>query len=275
MSPTARVPMKSKQRATAIGWCGAACVLLAAPSGRGDSLTVYAAASLTKAFNEIADSLKARHPGMHIDLDYAGSQALALQIQQRVTADVFASADERWMKVVGDSGWLAGLPQVFAHNRLVVIIPRANPARIGALRDLSRPGVKLVLADDAVPAGHYAREAFVRLGGIAGYPAGYARDVLRNLVSNEDNVKAVLAKVQLGEADAGVVYVSDVGSPVAAQVTRIEIPDPANVTADYPIAVLRHAAHPTMAQAFISLVLSPVGQEILARNNFIPLRMVH
>jgi molybdate transport system substrate-binding protein len=233
-------------------------------------LSVYAAASLSDAFNEIADSLERRDPDLHIDFNFAGSQVLVLQLGQGAAADVFASADDRWMQIARDSALIEGTPQTFARNRLVVIVPKGNPARIGKLQDLARAGVKLVLAADAVPAGRYAREAIFRLAWSAGYAPDYSRRVLANVVSYEENVRSVASKVQLGEADAGFVYVSDVTPAVARQVRRFDLPDTANVMASYPIAIVRHAQNIEAAKTFIDFVLSPSGQAVLTKNGFLP-----
>ena len=235
-----------------------------------EHLSVYAAASLSDAFNEIADSLERRDPELKIDFNFAGSQVLVLQLGQGAAADVFASADDRLMKVAQDSGLIEGTPQTFARNRLVVIVPKGNPARIGKLQDLARTGVKLVLAADAVPAGHYAREAIFRLARSAGYPPDYSRRVLANVVSYEENVRSVASKVQLGEADAGFVYISDVTPAVGRQVRRFDLPDTANVMASYPIALVRHARNTEAAKTFIDFVLSPSGQAVLTKNGFLP-----
>ena len=232
-------------------------------------LSVYAAASLSDAFNEMADSLKRRDPDLRIDFNFAGSQVLMLQLGQGAAADVFASADDRWMQIARDSGLIEGDPQTFAHNRLVVIVPRGNPARIGKLQDLARAGVKLVLAADAVPVGRYAREVIFRLGWSAGYPPDYPRRVLANVVSYEENARSIAAKVQLGEADAGIVYASDVTPAVARQVRRFDLPGSANIVASYPIAIVRNAPHPAAAKAFVEFVLSPLGQAVLAKNGFL------
>ncbi|HTT66868.1 MAG TPA: molybdate ABC transporter substrate-binding protein [Gemmatimonadales bacterium] len=263
-------------------WLGApACLALAVavhPGGRprplvrlpaapSRTLTVFAAASLTRAFSDLGDSLERRTPGLEVRFNFAGSQQLALQIEQGAAADVFASADQRWMADVRDSGLVEGTPRVFAHNRLVVITPAAAP--IAGLRDLARPGLKLVLAADAVPAGRYARAALLNLSRLPGFTAEFGRRALANVVSNEENVKAVVAKVQLGEADAGIVYVSDVTAEVAPRVRRIEVPDAANVVADYPVAVLRHAPDPEDARAFVALLLSPPGQAVLRANGLL------
>jgi len=246
-----------------------ALALLAAarPAAPPRTLSVFAAASLTKAFGDLADTLKKRTPGLEISFNFAGSQQLALQIEQGASADVFASADPRWMASVRDSGLVEGLPRIFAHNRLVVITPVSAP--LAGLEDLARPGVKLVLAADAVPAGRYARRALTSIPQLEGYAPDFAQRALANVVSNEEDVKAVVAKVQLGEADAGIVYVSDVTPAVARHVKRIEIPDAANVIADYPVAVLRHARNPEAARAFVALLLSPEGQRVLQVNGFI------
>jgi len=248
-----------------LGAC--ACLVLPVPSRPASppaTLTVYAAASLTKAFADLADTLKSRTPDLVVTFNFAGSQQLALQIEAGAPADVFASADRRWMKELSDSGLVEGTPAIFAHNRLVVITPRA--ATVRSLQDLVRPGLKLVLAADAVPVGRYARQALANLSRTDGFPADFDRRVLANLVSDEENVKAVVAKVQLGEADAGIVYVSDITPDVAPRVARIEIPDAANVIADYPVAVLRRASNPAAARRFVALLLSPVGQSVLQAN---------
>lgn len=233
-------------------------------------LRVLAAASLAGAFGDLAHRFEAAHPGVRVRLVLAGSQQLAAQIEQGAPGDVFASADTRWMDDVRDRGLLAGEARVFAHNRLVVIVPRTNPGHVGALADLTRRGVKLVIAADAVPAGHYARELFARLELEPGYPPGYARRALANVVSEEENVKAVAGKVQLGEADAGVVYRSDVTPALARYVRAIEPPDAANVTATYPIAALRDAPSGDLARAFVELVTSADGQAALARHGLLP-----
>jgi molybdate transport system substrate-binding protein len=152
----------------------------------------------------------------------------------------------------------------------VIIIPRANPGRISRLQDLANRGVKVVIAAEAVPAGRYTREALERLSRARGFPADYAQRVLRNVVSHEDNVRGVVSKIQLGEADAGIVYLTDVTKQIAEQVQVLDIPDPYNVIASYPIAALRGAPNPAGARAFVDLVLSPRGQRVLRGYNFIP-----
>jgi len=233
-------------------------------------LTVFAAASLKDAFEDVATALARRTPPIAVRYNFAGSQQLVLQLQQGARADVFASADERWMQTARDGGLVAGTPAIFARNRLIVITPAANPGRVDRLQDLSRRGLKLVLAAEAVPAGKYTREALARLAAAPGFGSDYPSRVLRNVVSQEENVKGVVTKVQLGEADAGIVYVSDVTAAVRHAVRTIEIPEQYNAIATYPIAVLQGTRQPDAARAFVEFVLSAEGQAILARQGFLP-----
>ena len=242
----------------------------AAASSGTTTLHVFAAASLAEAFEEIAHEFERGHPGTEVQLNLAGSQQLSTQIEQGAGADVFASADRRWMDYLVERGLVAGEPAVFARNRLVVIVPRTNPARIGRLQDLARPGVKLVLGAEAVPVGKYSREVLQNLSRAEGFGAGFARRVLANVVSEEENVKSVVGKVQLGEADAGLCYRSDVTRAVSRFVRVLAIPDSANVLATYPIAVLRGAPRGGLAQDFMALVLSASGQRVLERHGLTP-----
>jgi molybdate transport system substrate-binding protein len=234
------------------------------------TLTVYAAASLTHAFQELGRTLEAGHPGLTVRFNFAGSQQLSLQLEQGAPADVFASADQRWMSYASEKGLVNGKATIFARNRLAVIVPRTNPARIGSLPDLARRGTKIVLAAEAVPVGKYSREALQNLAGAPGFPTAYDHRVLANVVSQEENVKAVVAKVQLGEADAGVVYRSDVSQAVSRYVRVFEIPDAYNVIASYPIAVLKAARNAEAARQFVDLVSSGTGQRVLQRCGLLP-----
>jgi molybdate transport system substrate-binding protein len=234
------------------------------------TLTVFAAASLTEAFGELGRVAEQRSPGLTVRFNFAGSQQLVAQLQQGAPADVFASADQRWMTQAATHGLLLGAPVMFARNRLAVIVPAANPGHVAGLRDLARPGTKLVLADVSVPAGRYSRDVLARLAAEPGFPADFAARALANVVSSEENVKAVVAKVQLGEADAGIVYRSDVTDATAAKVRVLEIPERSNALAEYPIAVLRAAPDPAAAQAFVALVVSEEGQRVLGRHGLLP-----
>jgi molybdate transport system substrate-binding protein len=233
-------------------------------------LNVYAAASLTEAFTELGRMLERDHAGLTVRFNFAGSQQLAAQIEQGAPADVFASADQRWMQYVIEKGRVDGEPAVFARNRLVLIVPRSNPARIGKLQDLARSGTKLVVAAEAVPAGKYSRELLPKLAAAPGFPPDYDRRVLANVVSQEETVKNVVAKVQLGEADAGFVYRSDVTPAVAGSVRVFDIPEQYNVIASYPIAMLKGAPNAEAGRWFLALVASEQGQQVLRRHGLMP-----
>jgi molybdate transport system substrate-binding protein len=233
-------------------------------------LTVFAAASLTDAFEELGGLFRSRHPGIAVRFSFAGSQQLAAQLDHGASADVFASADQRWMAEIQRHGLAAEEPVVFAHNRLVVVLPAENPARIERLEDLARPGLKLVLAADAVPAGRYSREVLRKLARRSGFGSDYDRRVLANVVSNEENVKGVVAKVQLGEADGGLVYRSDVTPGLAGRFRVLDIPAAANSVASYPIVVLAPSGDPGKGRAFVALARGPEGRAILARHGLEP-----
>ncbi len=231
------------------------------------TLTVFAAASLTDAFTEIGRNFEAANPGTTVTLNFAGSQALRTQIEEGAPADVFASANSKEMDtLVTDGAVDASVPQMFLTNRLVVILPADNPAGIDKLEDLTTSGVKLVLAAQEVPVGNYSRRALDLMAGKFG--VDFKEQVLTNVVSSEDNVKQVVTKVQLGEADAGIVYTSDAFA--APELQQIEIPDDVNIIATYPIAPLLKAANTDLAKAFIDYVLSPNGQAVLQKWGFTP-----
>ena len=246
---------------TPTSWAGAAL------SGQ---LTVFAAASLTGAFEEMKASLEESNPGLSITFNFASSTQLRAQLEQGARADVFASADEKQMNLAQEAGLLAGESAVFAHNRLVVILPRDNPASLETLQDLSRSGVKLDLASETAPIGAYTRQFLQRASAAPAFGADFEQRVLANVVSEEENVKQVVAKVRLGEVDAGICYLSDVTPEAASDLATIEIPDELNQIAMYPIAVLKDAGDPALARAFLDYVLSAEGQAILRAQNFIP-----
>lgn len=238
------------------------------PSPVPITLNVFAAASLTESFTEIGTAYQQQHSNVTVKFNFNGSQILEQQIANGAPADVFASADQANMKKASDAG-LVNTSQVFVKNRLVVIVPSNNPGNINSLKDLAKKGIKIDLEAAAVPAGKYSRQALANLSQSSDYGSGYAKDVLANVVSEEQNVKAVVQKVQLGEADAGFVYLTDVTPAVTGKVKTIDIPDPYNVIAQYPIAVVKSSQHPSDAQSFIDFVLSPNGQAILKKYNFI------
>lgn len=211
-----------------------------------DEPRVFAAASLTEAFDELARA----------SFSYGGSSSLVTQIEQGAPADVIATADQRNMQQLVDAG-LVEQPKVFAHNTLEIVTAPGNPKGITALRDLAKDGISVVLADPSVPVGSYSRQVLTRAG-VTVHPR-----------SLELDVKAVLTKVTTGEADAGIVYVSDVDA-AGGEVEGVQIPESENVTADYPIAVLKDASHRDAARAFVRRVLSARGRSSLRRHGFRP-----
>jgi molybdate transport system substrate-binding protein len=237
---------------------------------QSSSLTVFAAASLTGTFTEMGKAFEAAHVGVTVTFNFAGSQALRTQLEQGAVADVFASANQTEMTtLVTDKLVAANSSQVFLTNSLLVVMPANNPAGIQTLKDLARPGLKLVLADTTVPAGKYARQILAKLDKDPAFTPSFSSQVLANVVSNETDVKQVVAKVQLGEADAGIVYVSD--AVAAPELKTIEIPAANNVVAKYPIAALTKAPQPDLAATFVAYVLSSEGQTVLKKWGFAPL----
>jgi molybdate transport system substrate-binding protein len=231
------------------------------------TLTVYAAASLTDAFTEIEKGFEASHPDLTVVFNFGGSQNLRTQIEQGAPADVFASANTNEMNALVVQNMVeADAPKIFLTNQLIVILPRNNPASVASLEDLSQPGLKLVLAAEEVPAGRYARQILENLNVLFG--EDYKDKVLANVVSNEDNIRQAVTKVQLGEADASIVYVSD--AVTVPELQKIEIPAEVNVIAEYPIAPLVESANQDLANEFIAYVLSSDGQATLKKWGFTP-----
>jgi len=233
------------------------------------NLTIFAAASLTEAFNQMKSDIESANPGTKLTFNFAGSSALRTQITQGAQADVFASADQANMDPLVQAGDIDGDTSIFAGNRLVLLLPANNPANIKSLKDLANSGVKLVLAQEQVPVGNYARQSLDKLSADPAYGSDFKDKVLANVVSNELNVKDVVAKVQLGEADAGIVYKTDASSADQSKVTMIDIPDQYNVLAQYPIGVVKGSSNADGARAFIQYLLSPAGQAVLNKYGFI------
>ncbi|MDG4810397.1 molybdate ABC transporter substrate-binding protein [Micromonospora sp. WMMD1120] len=221
----------------------------------GGRVTVFAAASLTESFTRIARAFEAATPGSTIVLSFAGSSALANQINQGAPADVFASAAPAPMVTVTDAGNADGAPSTFARNQLVIAVPRGNPAGVAGLADLARPGVKVALCANQVPCGAAARTA-LDAAGVALTP-----------VTLEQDVKAALAKVKLGEVDAALVYRSDARA-ASADVSGVEFPESARAVNDYPIVAVKGAPNPAGARAFVAYVRSAPAQAVLAEAGF-------
>ena len=244
----------------------------AAPEGiaNREALTVFAAASLTEAFSEIGDRFEEQHPDARLVFNFAGSQQLAQQLAQGAPADVFASANQFQMQAVIDAQRVDdGTQAAFVGNKLVIIYPPDNPGYLRRPLDLSTPVVDLVLADQQVPAGRYALEFLDKASQDDALGADYKSKVLDNVVSYEENVRAVLSKVQLGEANAGIVYLSDAASLTPLEIGTIEIPYPLNVSATYYIATINDTEKSILAEEFITFVASPEGQQILADYGFL------
>lgn len=232
-------------------------------------LNVFAAASLQGAFTDIGKAYSQAHSNVTVTFNFAGSDTLATQITQGAPADVFASANGAQMNVVVSAGEITGgAVKTFAHNRLVVIYPTANPANIQSLQDLGKSGVKVMLAAKTVPVGQYALTFLDSAAADPSFGASYKTNVLKNVVSYEADVKSVLAKVALGEADAGIVYTTDAATE-KGKVGTVTIPDGLNTIAVYPIGVVKASQQATTAQAFVDYVNSPDGQAILAKYGFI------
>jgi molybdate transport system substrate-binding protein len=208
------------------------------------------------------------HPNIKITLNFNGSQILEQQIANGAAADVFASADMTNMQKASNAG-LVGAFQVFVKNRLVVIIPASNPGKISGLHDLARKGVKIDIGASSVPAGKYSLQVLDKMAKSSDYGPAYESAVKANFVSQETNVKAVVEKVQLGEADAGFVYRTDVTPAVSSKVKIIDIPDNFNVIAQYPIAATKNSMHADQAQALVQYILSKEAQDILEQFHFI------
>ena len=240
--------------------------LVAASCGSGDggsddssggNVTVFAAASLTAAFTELGDAFTAANPDVEVTFNFAGSSDLVAQISDGAPVDVFASADLANMSKLADAGLAAGEPATFATNTAEIVVEPGNPLDIAGVADLADSDLIVVLCAPEVPCGAYA-EQVVANAGTTVTPSSY-----------EENVKAVVTKVTLGEADAGIVYRTDViAAGDAAQ--GVPIPDDINVVAEYPIALVADAPNAAGAQAFIDFVLSPAGQGIVAAYGFGP-----
>jgi molybdate transport system substrate-binding protein len=259
--------MKRVTTAIAVATILAGCAPSRTPPPPSGRIVVYAAASLSEAFDAVAGEL--REQDFQVRAHYAGSHQLAARIRQGETPDLFAPADDRWMEdMVREE--IISVPEVFARNRLVVILPLDNPGRIERLEDLARPRVRVVLGAEAVPIGRYARMALERLARQPDFGEDFDERVLANVVSQEDDVKAVAAKVQLREADAGIVYQTDLTSSVTRDVRTLTLPEEANVEVTLSIAVLRRGANPRGARAFVAFLRSPRGQALLAERGFLP-----
>ncbi len=231
-------------------------------------VVVFAAASLTEVFTQIGAAFTANDPQANLTFNFAGSQQLASQLAEGAPASIFASADQHQMKAVVDSGRVEPASvALFACNRLVVV---ANRERITSLADLAQPGMKLVIGAESVPVGVYTLAFLAASATDPAYGEPFRQDVLGNVVSYEQSVRAVLSKVRLGEADAGIVYATDaqVASATTTDVAVLEIPTHLNQLAHYQVASLRDGSAPEMARQFIDFLLSSEGKDLLTAAGF-------
>jgi molybdate transport system substrate-binding protein len=238
----------------------------AAPAQQA-TLTVFAAASLTDAFREIGQAFEAEK-STPVTFNFGASSQLRTQLQQGASADIFASADQAQMNNARMDGSIAGPDVTFARNRLVVIAPKDNPGKLQSAADIANPGIRFVTAGPGVPIGAYTQDMLDKMSQIAGFGPDFKDRANANVVSREPNVRQVVAKVQLGEADAAVVYFSDVTPSSAPDLMTIPIPDDLNTLAAYPIALVTNGPQAELGQAFIDMVMAPAGQAILGRWNF-------
>ncbi|MCC6176143.1 MAG: molybdate ABC transporter substrate-binding protein [Chloroflexi bacterium] len=231
------------------------------------TLTVFAASSLTDAFKELGTVFEAE-TSTPVTFNFGASSQLRTQLHQGASADVFASADQTQMNNARNDGSIASADVTFARNRLVLITPRDNPAGIMSAADLARPGVRFVTAAPEVPIGVYTQNMFDKMSQIDAFGVDFKGRANANIVSREPNVRQVVAKVQLGEADAAVIYLSDITPSSAPDLMTIPIPDELNTLASYPIALVTGGPQAELGQAFIDMVMSPAGQGVLKQWNF-------
>lgn len=236
-----------------------------APSAPARTVTVYAAASLTDAFNAVGPEFERSQPGVKVRMNFGASSMLKAQIEQGAPADVFASADMPNMAPLAESRRVLA-PQTFARTRLTLVVPASNPGRVRSAHDLDRRGLRVVITGEAVPIGRYSEQALQQLSRQPGYGADWLKRVHANVLSREANVRSLLAKVELGEADAALVYETDARS--TRRVRSIPLPPAANVDAAYPIAVVADSPNRGAAEAFVRFVLTGRGQATLHRFGF-------
>jgi len=257
-SPAASIPVSAAPTAATS----------ATPSAAPAALTIYGAASLQGVLAKVKTAYETANPGTTLTISTDSSAALETQIEQGAPADVLLSADTTNPKKLVDKGLAAGAAVTFAGNKLTIIVPAANPAGIRSPKDLAKTGVKVIAAGDAVPITKYATLLVANLAKESGYPADFAAKFTANIASKEDNVKAIVAKIELGEGDAGIVYVTD--AKASTKVTAVDVPDMADVPATYSGVVVKASKNAAAAQAFLTWIAGPDGQAILGSFGFLP-----
>jgi molybdate transport system substrate-binding protein len=254
-----------------IGAALAAALLVGSPAQAkgGKTVTVLAASSLKEFMDEATPIFEKAHPGVTVRVSLAGSSECRTQVEQGVPADVFLSADTQNMDPLVATR-AVDKPVVFAHNKLAIVVSKRAARSIRSYADLAKPGLKLVLAAAQVPVGRYARQMLQKVDQSGKVGRDFSKRVLANVVSDEPNVKSALAKVVLGEADASVVYVTDMTASVLTTTVQLQVPAEANPTATYPIAVIARAPSKALAREFVKFVLSPEGKQLLKKRGFLP-----
>ncbi len=232
-------------------------------------LVVSAATSLQDSFIEAGKLFEHDHPGTRIAFNFASSNQLFSQIEQGAPVDVFASADMSLLKRLEDKSTITE-SSILARNKLIVIVSNLSRMNINGLGDLKKKGVRIILAGNQVPAGRYARQILQKADQTGSFGPDYNSLVLHNIVSEEPDLRMVAMKIAFGEADAGIVYVSDAGGDVGNKLKTIAIADNLNVLMEYDVAIIKSSAHPAMAKSFYDLLLSPKGQEILIKGGLLP-----
>jgi molybdate transport system substrate-binding protein len=248
--------------------CSSSAASTPAPPASPVELTVLGAASLKGTLEKAKAAYETANPGTTVTISTDSSSALETQIEQGAPADVFLSADTTNPKKLVDAGLADGAAVTFAGNKLTVIVPSDNPAKITSPADLAKAGIKVIAAGDEVPISKYAKQLVDNLAKEAGYPADFAAAYAKNVASKEDNVKAVVAKIELGEGDAGIVYVTD--ARASSKVTAVDVPDSANVPATYAGVAIKASKHLDAAKAFLDWFAGPDGQAILSGFGFLP-----
>jgi len=250
-----------------------AALVLASSAGLAEEpkeLTVFTAASLTGAFGEIGQ-IYTNQTNIKVAFNFDGSQALRTQIENGAYADVFVSANKKQMNAVKNIGLMNNSSIIiFTKNKLSLIVPKGNPAKIGNLSDLAKPGLKIVIGTKDVPVGDYALQIIGKLGNDSAYGPDYKTKVLANVISQETNVNYVVTKVALGEADVGFAYVSDITEELTSKVDKIDIPDEYNIIAEYPLGILLESKYPAESWEFVDLVMSDEGKAVLEKYGFAP-----
>lgn len=233
----------------------------------GDSLTVFAAASLTDAFEELGEEFTDQ-TGAEVTFSFAGSSTLATQIEQGAPADVFASADEAQMENVEEAGLVSGQPEVFTTNREVIVVPADNPGDVTDFADLANPGLRLVLAQEDVPAAEYAAEILDKAADNPEYGEDFKEDVKNNIGSREEDVRVAVNRVVVGDADGTFGYASDVTPGIRDEVLIVEIPEDLNITAEYPMAALSDSQNTDLSQRWIDFVSGEEGRSVMEKWGF-------